>query len=27
MDWECWPVDDTVEELEFDNTSDSTPSL
>ena len=27
MDWECWPVDDAVEEFEFDTTSDSTPSL
>ena len=27
MDWECWPVDDTVEELEFDTPSDSTPLL
>ncbi len=27
MDWECWPVDDAVEEFEFDTASDSSPSL
>lgn len=27
MDWECWPVDDAVEEFDFDTTSESSPSL
>jgi hypothetical protein len=26
MDWECWPVDDEVEEFDFD-TPESSPSL
>jgi hypothetical protein len=27
MDWECWPVDDAVEDFDFDTPSESSPSL
>ena len=27
MDWECWPIDDAVEDFDFDSTSDSSPTL
>ena len=27
MDWECWPIDDEVEEFDFDNPSESSTSL
>ncbi len=27
MDWECWPIDDEVEEFDFDIPSESSPTL
>jgi hypothetical protein len=27
MDWECWPIDDEVEEFDFDIPSESSPPL
>jgi hypothetical protein len=27
MDWECWQLDDEVEEFDFDVTSESSPTL
>ena len=27
MDWECWPVDDAVEDFGLDFSSDSSPPL
>jgi len=27
MDWECWPVDEELEEFDFDIPSESSPTL
>ena len=27
IDWECWPVDDVVEDFDFETPSESSPSL
>jgi len=27
MDWECWPIDDELEEFDFDIPSESSPTL